>query len=109
MSADLTVTEYTDPACPWAWGSEPKFRGLRELLATAGDAVVWRRVYGILFDEGEQPPPDPAAEAAWYLEELARDLRAHRRAVPGAAGVGRGHELGRWRSPRRPRSCRGRA
>ena len=72
----LTVTEYTDPACPWAWGSEPKFRRLRELLSAAGDGVVWRSVYGILFDEGEQPAPDPAAEAAWYLEEL-REISGH--------------------------------
>ena len=72
----LTVTEYTDPACPWAWGSEPKFRWLRDLLSAAGDRVVWRSVYGILFDEGDLPAPDPAAEAAWYLEEL-REISGH--------------------------------
>ena len=73
----LRVTEYTDPACPWAWGSEPKFRWLREVLAAAGsDTVAWRRVFGILFDEGEAPAPDPAAEAAWYLEEL-REISGH--------------------------------
>jgi predicted DsbA family dithiol-disulfide isomerase len=64
----LHVVEYTDPACPWAWGSEPKFRKLR---AELGPAVHWRRVFGILFDDGEAPAPDPAAEAAWYLTELA--------------------------------------
>ncbi|MBR7836656.1 DsbA family protein [Actinospica durhamensis] len=72
----LTVCEYTDPACPWAWGSEPKFARLRALLAAAGEGVVWRRVYGILFDEGEAPAPDPAAEAAWYLEEV-REISGH--------------------------------
>jgi protein-disulfide isomerase-like protein with CxxC motif len=77
----LTVTEYTDPACPWAWGSEAKFAALRELLTEAGAGatgagVLWRRVYGILFDEGEPPAPDPAAEAAWYLEEL-REISGH--------------------------------
>ena len=73
----LRVTEYTDPACPWAWGSEPKFRWLRGVLAAAGpQAVTWRRVFGILFDEGEPPAPDPAAEAAWYLEEL-REISGH--------------------------------
>jgi predicted DsbA family dithiol-disulfide isomerase len=73
----LRVTEYTDPACPWAWGSEPKFRWLRGVLAEAGpEAVSWRRVFGILFDEGEAPAPDPAAEAAWYLEEL-REISGH--------------------------------
>jgi predicted DsbA family dithiol-disulfide isomerase len=73
----LRVAEYTDPACPWAWGSEPKFRRLRAVLAQAGPgAVAWRRVFGILFDEGEPPAPDPAAEAAWYLEEV-REISGH--------------------------------
>jgi predicted DsbA family dithiol-disulfide isomerase len=66
----LEVTEYTDPACPWAWGSEPKFRELRERL---GSRVRWRRVYGILFDDCDVPAPDSAAmaaEAAWYHREL---------------------------------------
>lgn len=72
----LAVSEYTDPACPWAWGSESKFAALRALLAPAGAAVSWRRVFGILFDEGEPPAPDPAAEAAWYLEEL-REISGH--------------------------------
>lgn len=83
MSAALTVTEYTDPACPWAWGSEPKFEWLRGVLGCSavddgqgGHGVVWRRVFGILFDEGEAPAPDPAAEAAWYLEEL-REISGH--------------------------------
>jgi len=72
----LRVTEYTDPACPWAWGSESKFRWLRDVLAAADDAVTWRVVFGILFDEGDLPAPDPAAEAAWYLEEL-REISGH--------------------------------
>lgn len=67
--AALEVVEYTDPACPWAWGSEPKFRRLRAELG-GGAAVHWRRVFGILFDEGEEPAPDPQAEAKWYLAEL---------------------------------------
>jgi protein-disulfide isomerase-like protein with CxxC motif len=91
MSALLTVVEYTDPACPWAWGSEPKFQWLRAVLGVAscppagldgrvapedGVGVVWRRVFGILFDDDEEPAPDPAAEAAWYLEEL-REISGH--------------------------------
>lgn len=77
VTALLRVAEYTDPACPWAWGSEPKFRWLRGVLAQAGPGVVeWRAVFGILFDEGEPPAPDPAAEAAWYLEEL-REISGH--------------------------------
>jgi predicted DsbA family dithiol-disulfide isomerase len=76
VTAVLRVAEYTDPACPWAWGSEPKFRWLRGVLAPADAEVAWRRVFGILFDEGELPAPDPAAEAAWYLEEL-REISGH--------------------------------
>ena len=63
MGPALEVVEYTDPACPWAWGSEPKFRLLRAELP----AVRWRRVFGILFDPDEDDPaPDPAAETRWY-------------------------------------------
>jgi predicted DsbA family dithiol-disulfide isomerase len=60
----LTVVEFTDPACPWAWGSEPKFRWLRAALGA--HRAEWRRVYGILFDDDDDPAPDPDAEAAWY-------------------------------------------
>lgn len=76
MTGALTVVEYTDPACPWAWGSEPKFRRVRARLAEWDVPVVWRRVFGILFDEGEPPAPDPAAEAAWYLNEL-KEIAGH--------------------------------
>ena len=85
MTGLLRVTEYTDPACPWAWGSEPKFRWLQGVLASAGPGVVsWRVVFGILFDDGEPPAPDPSAEAAWYLEEL-REISGH----TGAPGPGK--------------------
>lgn len=76
MTGALTVVEYTDPACPWAWGSEPKFRRLRSRLGEWDVPVGWRRVFGILFDEGEPPAPDPAAEAAWYLNEL-KEIAGH--------------------------------
>lgn len=60
----LSVLEFTDPACPWAWGSEPKVRWLRTAL---GEQVAWRRVWGILFDpQDDDPAPDPDAEAVWY-------------------------------------------
>jgi predicted DsbA family dithiol-disulfide isomerase len=72
MTVPLTVLEFTDPACPWAWGSEPTFRRLRLSL---GDQVRWRRVFGILFDSTEDPPPDPAAETAWYSAFLAQVAR----------------------------------
>ncbi|AGK81669.1 hypothetical protein SFUL_6792 [Streptomyces microflavus DSM 40593] len=69
----LEVVEYTDPLCPWAWGSEPVFRRLRAALA---GRVRWRRAYAVLFDDDDDPPPDPAAETAWYASHLA-DIGAH--------------------------------
>lgn len=78
----LEVVEYTDPLCPWSWGAEPVLRLLRVSLAQAlGDAVRWRRVYGVMFDEDDDPAPDPAAETAWYaryVEQVASHTRAPR-------------------------------
>ncbi|MFE2884665.1 DsbA family protein [Streptomyces sp. NPDC059272] len=73
--AALEIVEYTDPLCPWAWGSEPVFRRLRAALA-ADDRVRWRRVYCILFDHDDDPAPDPAAETAWYARYV-EDISAH--------------------------------
>ncbi|MFE6487736.1 DsbA family protein [Streptomyces sp. NPDC057757] len=75
-AAALEVVEYTDPLCPWAWGSEPAFRKLRAALA---DRVRWRRAYAILFDHEDDPAPDPAAETAWYSRYVA-DISAHTQA-----------------------------
>ncbi|SFE59987.1 Predicted dithiol-disulfide isomerase, DsbA family [Actinacidiphila alni] len=83
-SSGLRVTEYTDPLCPWAWGSEPVFRALRAAL---GGQAAWRRVYGILFDTDDDPAPDPAAETRWY-EEFVRGISAHTGA-PHAARLSR--------------------
>ncbi len=69
----LEVVEYTDPLCPWAWGSEPVFRALRTALA---GRARWRRVYSILFDADDDPAPDPAAETAWYGRYVA-DVAGH--------------------------------
>ncbi|MEU6538445.1 hypothetical protein [Streptomyces sp. NPDC047000] len=105
--AALEVIEYTDPLCPWAWGAEPVFRRLRAALRPSGPAgpadsagpvgatgaagaagrVVWRRVYGILFDHDDDPAPDPAAETAWYARYV-EDIGAHTGA-PRAARLGR--------------------
>ncbi|MFZ3468246.1 DsbA family oxidoreductase [Streptomyces sp. 4.24] len=67
------MVEYTDPLCPWAWGSEPVFRRLRTAL---DGRVRWRRVFCILFDADDDPPPDPAAETAWYARYV-EDITAH--------------------------------
>ncbi|WP_433615163.1 hypothetical protein ACQP2P_10745 [Dactylosporangium sp. CA-139114] len=72
MSEGLAVVEYTDPMCPWAWGSEPSFRYLRAALAPAG----WRRVFGILFHPDDDPAPDEAAETAWYHRHV-QDIAGH--------------------------------
>ncbi|MFC9842649.1 DsbA family protein [Streptomyces sp. NPDC060223] len=80
MTAVPEVVEYTDPLCPWAWGSEPVFRKLRSAL---GDRVRWRRAYAILFDHDDDPAPDPAAETAWYtryVEEISGHTGAPRAA-----------------------------
>ncbi|MET8946972.1 DsbA family protein [Streptomyces sp. NPDC004542] len=69
----LEVVEFTDPLCPWAWGSEPVFRRLRAALA---GRVRWRRAYCILFDHDDDPAPDPAAETAWYARYV-EDVSAH--------------------------------
>ncbi|OON82559.1 DsbA family protein [Streptomyces tsukubensis] len=69
----VRVTEFTDPACPWAWGSEPSFRLLRHTLS---EQAEWRTVFGILFDEDDDPPPDPDAEARWY-DGFIRDVTVH--------------------------------
>ncbi|MGW3818253.1 DsbA family oxidoreductase [Streptomyces sp. NPDC005046] len=72
----VEVVEYTDPLCPWAWGSEPVFRRLRTALT---GRVRWRRAYCVLFDHDDDPPPDPAAETAWYARYV-EDIGAHTRA-----------------------------
>ncbi|MGW6512928.1 DsbA family oxidoreductase [Streptomyces niveus] len=71
--AVLEVVEYTDPLCPWAWGSEPTFRALRASLT---GEVRWRRAYAILFDHDDDPAPDPAAETAWYTRYVT-EISAH--------------------------------
>ncbi|MFI6466979.1 DsbA family protein [Streptomyces sp. NPDC050538] len=71
----LEIVEFTDPLCPWAWGSEPVFRRLRAAL-TGDTRVRWRRAYCILFDHDDDPAPDPDAETAWYARYV-EDISAH--------------------------------
>ncbi|ASY32359.1 DsbA family oxidoreductase [Streptomyces sp. CLI2509] len=90
----VEVTEYTDPLCPWAWGAAPLFARLRTAW---GDRTRWRRVYAILFDEDEEPAPDPAAETAWYAGYVAEVC-----AVTGASYAPR---LARVAATSWPASC----
>lgn len=65
----VEVVEYTDPMCPWSWAAEPR---LRALLREAEGRCRHRRVFGVLFDEDEEPAPAPAAETAWYAGYVER-------------------------------------
>ncbi|BET51955.1 MULTISPECIES: DsbA family oxidoreductase [Streptomyces] len=80
----VEIVEYTDPLCPWAWGSEPVFRRLRAAL---DGRVRWRRAYCILFDQDDDPAPDPDAETAWYARYV-EDVCGHTGA-PRAARLDR--------------------
>ena len=43
--ADVCITEYTDPGCPWAYSAEPVRRRLGWLY---GDSLEWRvRMVGL--------------------------------------------------------------
>ncbi|MEK6229065.1 MAG: DsbA family protein [Actinomycetota bacterium] len=45
MAAEVRITEYTDPGCPWAWSAEPFRRRLQWLY---GDSIDWReRMVGL--------------------------------------------------------------
>lgn len=51
-ASDVRVTEFTDPACPWAWSAEPFRRPLEWLY---GDRVEWQpRMVGLAETPEEQ-------------------------------------------------------
>ena len=51
--ADVRITEFTDPTCPWAWSAEPVRRRLRWLY---GDALEWDvRMVVLSPSVGDQP------------------------------------------------------
>lgn len=73
--AAVEVVEYTDPACSWAWGSEPK---LRLLQWSYGDRLAWRRVMGGLVPDRRAADPgfDPvgaAPRAADYWAKVSEE------------------------------------
>jgi predicted DsbA family dithiol-disulfide isomerase len=49
--ADVAITEFTDPACPWAWSAEPFRRRLQWLY---GDALDWEHRMVVLADSGDE-------------------------------------------------------
>lgn len=71
MAADVVITEYTDPACPWAYSAEP-FR--RRLSWLYGDQLRWEvRMVG-LSDVGSNPP----FSLDWLSENYKKISREHR-------------------------------
>jgi predicted DsbA family dithiol-disulfide isomerase len=70
--ADVSITEFTDPGCPWAWSAEPFRRRLQWLY---GDALDWQRRMVVLADSGDEYvakgfTPDMMAKA---FAKIARD------------------------------------
>lgn len=49
--ADVCITEFTDPGCPWAWSAEPFRRRLQWLY---GDALTWERRMVVLADDPQE-------------------------------------------------------
>jgi predicted DsbA family dithiol-disulfide isomerase len=49
--ADVCITEFTDPGCPWAWSAEPFRRRLQWLY---GDALNWGRRMVVLADDPQE-------------------------------------------------------
>ncbi len=50
-AVDVCVTEFTDPACPWAWSAEPFRRRLQWLY---GDSLDWSRRMVVLSDHANE-------------------------------------------------------
>jgi predicted DsbA family dithiol-disulfide isomerase len=50
-AADVCITEFTDPGCPWAWSAEPFRRRLQWLY---GDALKWERRMVVLADDPQE-------------------------------------------------------
>ena len=71
MSAVVEVTEYTDPGCPWSWGSEPRIAWVRDRYGAVAD---WRRVFGVQMDG---PAGQDAEEAPEAMRERWLAMAAH--------------------------------
>jgi predicted DsbA family dithiol-disulfide isomerase len=80
----VEVIEFTDPGCPWCWGSEPTLRWLHQRYR---DHVSWRRVFG------EQMDGPAGADAAEPPEEVRGRwlLMAEHTGAPITARLHRAH------------------
>ncbi len=66
--AELTITEFTDPACPFAWSAEPARRRLQWLF---GDQLEWRlRMVGLA------STPEQYTDSGFTPERLSGALRS---------------------------------
>ncbi len=71
--ADVCITEYTDPGCPWAYSAEP-FR--RRLAWLYGDQVEWRiRLVGLSASAEEYEAKGLTAE--WFSEATRKMAADH--------------------------------
>ena len=64
--ADVTITEYTDPGCPWAFSAEPFRLRLNWLY---GDAIDWQ-----LAMVGRSESPEEYEEKGMTPESLAAGI-----------------------------------
>jgi predicted DsbA family dithiol-disulfide isomerase len=73
---DVCVTEFTDPACPWAWSAEPFRRRLQWLY---GDSLDWSQRMVVLSDD-----PEDYVEKGFTTAKMARAFAkiAHDHGMP---------------------------
>jgi predicted DsbA family dithiol-disulfide isomerase len=71
--ADVVITEYTDPGCPWAYSAEP-FRLRLEWLY--GDTIQWRRRMVVLA-ESPQEYADKGLTTEMLAKGMAKIAREH--------------------------------
>lgn len=72
MAADVVITEFTDPACPWAFSAEPFRHRLRWLY---GDSIDWKVNVVVLSESPEEyleKGMDPEKLKAGY-EKIGRE------------------------------------
>ena len=83
--AELAITEFTDPACPFAWSAEPFRRRLEWLY---GDQLEWSvRMVGL------SSSPDDYTDNGFTPEKLSSALRSlaepPRSSTSASTGCGR--------------------
>jgi predicted DsbA family dithiol-disulfide isomerase len=76
VSAEIVITEFTDPGCPWAYSAEPFRLKLRWLY---GDAIEWRPRMVVLAED-----PQEYLDKGFTPEKLAGGMAkiAHEHGMP---------------------------